>query len=94
MTYFVTIAGQQIDTRDPCAVYQALSAYRLTILSGGQVEEIEINSPVTKRRTRFTPANLPALDAELVRLRTACDAACGAGAMRPSVVYFNTSKGL
>ena len=46
----VTIGGVSVDTDDPCALWQALYAYKLKVLAGEQVEEFEIRSPVTNRR--------------------------------------------
>ena len=73
----VTIGGVSVDTDDPCALWQALYAYKLKVLAGEQLEEFEIRSPVTNRRSRFTPANMAALDDELTRLQRACDAKNG-----------------
>lgn len=75
--HLVTINGAQVDTRDPCALWQALYNFKLTVLSGGKVDEIEIRSPVTTRRTKFGPSNLAALDAEMDQLQAACAAKCG-----------------
>ncbi|WGD30161.1 hypothetical protein AncyloWKF20_20830 [Ancylobacter sp. WKF20] len=90
----ITLGGQSLDTNDPCALYEALYAFKLRLIAGERQEEVEITSPLTRRRVRFTAANPEALDAELERLRAACDARLGAGPARPRVVYFNTSKGL
>ncbi|MBB3771535.1 hypothetical protein FHS55_002134 [Angulomicrobium tetraedrale] len=73
----VTIAGQSVDADDPCALWQALYAYKLKVLTGEQVEEIEIRSPLTNRRTRFSPGNIAAIEAELRDLQRACDAKSG-----------------
>ncbi len=76
--YLVNINGALVDTRDPCALWQALYNFKLTVLSGGKVDEFEIRSPVTTRRTKFGPSNLSALDAELDQLQAACAATkCG-----------------
>lgn len=73
----VDIAGVSVDADDPCALWQALYAYKLKVLAGGRVEEIEIRSPITNRRTRFSAGNLAALDDEMNRLQRACDAKNG-----------------
>ena len=69
----VKINGAVIDGDDPCALFQALYAFKLSALAGGKVEEVEVRSPVTSRRTRFGATNLPALEAELSRLQAACE---------------------
>lgn len=73
----VMIGGVAVDMEDPCALWQALYAHKLKILSGQQVEEIELRSPVTTRRSRFGAGNIPALDEELSRLQAACEAKSG-----------------
>ncbi|MEW6121639.1 MAG: hypothetical protein AB1698_03440 [Pseudomonadota bacterium] len=77
MANMVTIGGAPVDADDPCALFQALYAHKLKILSGANVEEIEIRSPVTTRRTRFGVGNLAELDAEVARLQAACEAKSG-----------------
>jgi len=73
----VTINGAIINGDDPCALFQALYAHKLKMLSGQQVEEIELRSPVTTRRSRFGAGNIAELDAELARLQAACEAKSG-----------------
>ncbi|WGD31217.1 hypothetical protein AncyloWKF20_05180 [Ancylobacter sp. WKF20] len=73
----VGIDGAVIDIDDPCALYTALYAVKLKLLSGERTEEIEVRSPLTNRRTRFGPSNMPALEAELRSLARACDARNG-----------------
>lgn len=73
----ITINGQAIDSQDVCALWQALYAVKLRAIAGELPEEIEVRSPVTNQRTRFRSSDTKALDAELERLRTACDAQCG-----------------
>lgn len=67
-----TINGQVVDAADPCALYQALYALKVQLLAGESVTEIEVQDPVSQRRTKFTEGNLDALDAELLKLSTAC----------------------
>lgn len=78
----VMIGGVAVDMDDACALWQALYAHKLRILSGQQVEEIELRSPVTTRRSRFGAGNLAALDAELSRLQAACEAKSGRRRLR------------
>lgn len=78
----VTLNGAQVDTGDPCALYQALYATKLRILAGEQVGEMSIQSPVTREAVVFSSAKMGDLDAELNRLASACEARrCG---RRPS----------
>lgn len=72
MANMVIINGASVDAEDPCALWQALYAYKLKVLSGAKIEEIEVRSPVTTRRTRFGAANMAELEAELSRLQSAC----------------------
>lgn len=74
---YVVINGVQVSADDPCELWQALYNYRLSLLGGGKVEEIEIRSPITTRRTKFGATNIGDLDAELERLSKACDIAKG-----------------
>ncbi|CDX55901.1 conserved hypothetical protein [Mesorhizobium plurifarium] len=77
MPALVSINGVAIDQEDPCALYQALYAVKLRILAGEHVEELQIQSPVTRELMRFSAANLKSLDAELMRLAAACSAKSG-----------------
>ncbi|TIP38617.1 MAG: hypothetical protein E5X76_18085 [Mesorhizobium sp.] len=77
MPTLVTINGVEVDQEDPCALYQALYAVKLRALAGEHVEELSIQSPVTREQFRFTGANIKALDAELIRLAAACSAKSG-----------------
>lgn len=73
----VTINGVSVDDGDPCALYQALYAVKLRFAAGESVEELTIQSPVTRETVRFSPANIKVLDAELMLLATACQAKQG-----------------
>ena len=73
----VMIDGAAIDQDDPCALPQALYAVKLKMLAGGHVEEVEIQSPATRRRLKVSAGNLAAIDAELMKLAAACDAKQG-----------------
>jgi hypothetical protein len=68
----VTINGAVIDVDDPCALYQALYAVKLKILAGEHVEEISLQSPVSREMMRVSAANMGQLDKELMRLSAAC----------------------
>ena len=69
----IKLGGVEVDQDDPCALWQALYGAKLKLLAGDQLEEIEIRSPVTQRRMRVAKANMAAIDAELTRLKGACD---------------------
>lgn len=73
----IKLAGVEVDADDPCALYQALYAAKLKLLAGERVEETEVRSPVTHQRVRVAVGNIPALDAELMRLAAACSAKQG-----------------
>lgn len=68
----LTINGQVVDAADPCALYQALYAQKIMLIAGENVSEIELQDPVSQRRTVFSQANIKALDDELLKLATAC----------------------
>lgn len=68
------INGVPVDPDDPCALYQALYAAKLKLLALEHVEEVEIQSPLTRRRLKLAPGNLAALNAELADLARACSA--------------------
>jgi len=70
----VVINGATVDMDDPCALYQALFAVKLKILAGEHVEELSIQSPVSREMMRVSPANLGQLEKELTRLAGACQA--------------------
>lgn len=70
----VTINGAPVDTDDPCALYQALYAVKIKILAGEQIEEISLQSPVSREMMRVSAANMAQLDKELMRLSAACTA--------------------
>ncbi|GGF56651.1 hypothetical protein GCM10007301_15420 [Azorhizobium oxalatiphilum] len=77
MANIVTIRGAQVDADDPCALWQALYAFKLAVLAGERVEEIEVRSPVTTRRSRFGASSMSDLEAELDRLQASCEAKSG-----------------
>lgn len=73
MVTLVKIGGVEVDVEDPCALYQVLYNAKLKLLAGDRVEEVEVQSPSTRRRIRVAAGNLAALDEELLRLAAACD---------------------
>lgn len=77
MATMITIAGVTVDAEDPCALYQALYAAKLKLLAGERIEETEVRSPVTHQRIKVSGTSIAALDAELMRLATACSAKNG-----------------
>lgn len=77
MPTYVIIGGAQVDQDDPCALYQALYAAKLKMLAGDRIEEVEVQSPATRRRLRVAAGNMAALDAELLKLAAACSARQG-----------------
>ena len=68
----IKIDGADVDTDDPCAVYQALYAVKLKRVAGEQVNEVEIKSPVGQRRMQIATISLDDLNTELNRLADAC----------------------
>lgn len=72
MPTMVTIGGLSVDQDDPCALGKALYSAKLRLLAGERLEEVEVQSPATRRRMRVSGANLTALDAEIAALRAAC----------------------
>ena len=74
MTNSVKIGGILVDIEDPCALYAALAAAKAKRLSGSQVEETEIRSPVMHQRLKVASCSIADIDKELVRLQAACQA--------------------
>jgi hypothetical protein len=70
----IKLGGVMVDADDPCALYQALYAAKLRMVAGEQIEETEYRSAVSQSRVRIAPANMAAIDDELMRLSTACQA--------------------
>lgn len=68
----VMINGAAVDAADPCALYQALYAVKIRIMAGEHVEEISLQSPVSREMMRVSAANMTALDEELRKLAAAC----------------------
>lgn len=80
---YVMINGALVDVGDPCALYPALVGYRVKLATGGQVEEIEIRSPLTTRRTKFSAGSkLSDLDNMIAEAKAACEAKTGTGIPR------------
>ncbi|RYC10166.1 hypothetical protein [Ciceribacter ferrooxidans] len=74
MTNMVKIDGVTVDADDPCALWQVLYSAKLKMISGEIVQEMTIQSPVTRETVVFSPGKLGALDQELNRLAAACQA--------------------
>jgi hypothetical protein len=62
MSTLVTIAGENVDADDPCAVASALKRARLKLAAGGGV----IVTRFGEDEVRFEPGNLKALDRLIV----------------------------
>ncbi len=74
----IVIGGKPVDINDPCALFRALQAYRVILATGGKVEEIEVRSPVTTRRTRFASGSkLEDLDRMISDAKSACELTLG-----------------
>lgn len=70
----IIIGGVPVDPEDPCAMYAALAAAKAKRLSGEQLEESEIRSPVMHQRIKVASSSIADIDKELVRLQAACQA--------------------
>ena len=77
MTNMVVLAGVPVDADDPCALWQALYAAKLKRIAGESFEEVEIQSPATRRRIRVAATSMADLDRELEELARACAAKRG-----------------
>ncbi len=73
----VKIGGADIDADDPCALYQALYAVKLKRLAGEAVEEVQVQSPASRRMIRAATIPMAELNLELNRLASACEAKNG-----------------
>lgn len=73
MPQMVKIGSTIVDVEDPCALYAALYAVRAQRLAGGQIEESEIRSPVMQQRIKVASSSMADIDAELARLKAACE---------------------
>ncbi|MDO3434341.1 hypothetical protein QWJ46_16800 [Rhizobium sp. CBN3] len=72
MPTMVKIDGVLVDIEDPCALATALRGVKYKRISGGQVEESEIRSPVMHQRIKVASSSLADLDAEINRLDDLC----------------------
>ncbi|MDI7864308.1 hypothetical protein MRS76_20425 [Rhizobiaceae bacterium n13] len=72
MPTMVKIDGTLVDMDDPCALATALRAVRYKRISGGQIEESEIRSPVMHQRIKVASSTIAQLDAEIVKLDELC----------------------
>lgn len=74
----VVIGGNPVNINDPCALYRALKAYRALLATGGRVEEIEIRSPLTTRRTKFSSGSkVEDVDRMMSDAKAACEVSLG-----------------
>lgn len=74
----VVIGGKPVDINDPCALFRALQAYRVLLSTGGKVEEIEVRSPVSTRRTRFSSGSkVEEIDRMMGDAKAACEMTLG-----------------
>lgn len=73
----VKIGGADIDAEDPCALYHALYAVKLKRLAGEVVEEVQVQSPASRRMIRAASIPMGELNLELTRLAAACEAKNG-----------------
>ena len=74
----VVIGGKPVNINDPCSLYRALKAYRTLLATGGRVEEIEVRSPLTTRRTRFSSGSKPEdVDRMMSDAKAACETSLG-----------------
>lgn len=69
----VTIAGTDVDQDDPCALYAALYGVYLKRLAGQEVEELTIQSPLTRETMKISAISLGAFEAHLETLKAACE---------------------
>jgi hypothetical protein len=78
LTHEVMIDGQLVDLAKPCDLYRALIGYKLKLATGGAASEIEIQSPLTRRRMKFAPGgSLDTLDTMIAEAKEACDRSLG-----------------
>lgn len=85
----IKINGVSIAANDYCSLYQALYAAKLKIIAGENVTEMIMRSPVTHEEIVMSPANIKAIDAELVRLKQLCDA----GSASPRIFNVQAKRG-
>lgn len=69
----VSIAGIDIDQDDPCALYAALYGVYLKRLAGQEVEELTIQSPLTRETVKYSSISLAAFEDHLASLKAACE---------------------
>lgn len=68
----VTIAGIEVDQDDPCALHAALYGVYLRRLAGQEVEELTIQSPLTRESVKYSTISIEAFEARLATLKVAC----------------------
>lgn len=69
----VNIAGIDVDQDDPCALYAALYGVYLKRLAGQEVEELTIQSPLTRETVKYATISLEAFEVRLATLKAACE---------------------
>ncbi|MBS1164157.1 MAG: hypothetical protein H6R00_182 [Proteobacteria bacterium] len=69
----VNIAGVDVDQDDPCALYAALYGVYLKRLAGQEVEELTIQSPLTRETVKYSAISLDAFEDRLSTLKAACE---------------------
>jgi len=74
----VIIGGVSVDTDDPCAVAAQLKVVRLTVVTGGSVTMTRFDQD----EVRFSPANLPMLDAAIADYERQCAVKSGSARRR------------
>ena len=72
MPTLVKIDGAMVDMDDPCAMATALRGVRIKRVTGGQIEESEIRSPVMHQRIKVASSTIAQLDTEIQRFDDLC----------------------
>ena len=85
MTNNVSIGGATVDADDPCALAKVLVAVRLRVLAGESVVQTSFGDFNSTRSTRWSQANLPALDREIARQQDLCQQAQGGRKKRSAI---------
>lgn len=86
----VVINGATIDADDPCALYAALNTVLQHRMAGEAVEELTIQSPLTRETVRFSAIGIADFKRHLSDLAAACRRKRGLrsrGAMRMTHIY-------
>ncbi|SON55521.1 hypothetical protein HDIA_1980 [Hartmannibacter diazotrophicus] len=70
----IKINGKAYDTEKPCEVCQALKAAKIRMATGENVQELSVQSPITRQTVVYGAANMAALDGLIREYQTACEA--------------------